>query len=348
MEMLDVYTDYLICQNKYATATGLSSLLGGEITHDKVTRFLRTNEFSSKDLWRYVKQSVREHEIDNGVLIIDDSIEEKPYTDENDINCWHYSHAKSDTVKGINLLSCMVRYNDFSVPVGYEIIKKDIQYCELESKKVRRKSEKTKNEFFQELLLRSVRNSIKFEHVLADNWYGSKANLNYIHYDLKKKFIIGIKSNRTVALSEKDANEGHFTQLKNLELEKDVLHHVWVKGIKFPIVLIKKVFKNENSIGTLYLISNDIQYNADHLYNIYQKRWRIEEYHKSIKQNSSLTTSPTKTMTTQRNHIFASIVGFCKLEMLKFKTKLNHFAIKYKLILKANQIAMQELKRMAA
>ena len=32
-DLLDIYTDYLICQNKYATATGLSSLLDGLISH---------------------------------------------------------------------------------------------------------------------------------------------------------------------------------------------------------------------------------------------------------------------------------------------------------------------------
>lgn len=44
--------------------------------------------------------------------------------------------------------------------------------------------------------------------------------------------------------------------------------------------------------------------------------------------------------------IFASFIAYCKLEILKIKTKLNHFAIKYKLILKSNLIAMQELKNM--
>ena len=44
--MLDLYSDYLISQNKYATATGLSDVLNGEISHDKVTRFLRQNNYS--------------------------------------------------------------------------------------------------------------------------------------------------------------------------------------------------------------------------------------------------------------------------------------------------------------
>jgi hypothetical protein len=38
MNMLDLYTDYLICKNKYVTATGLSVLVGSEYTHDKVSR----------------------------------------------------------------------------------------------------------------------------------------------------------------------------------------------------------------------------------------------------------------------------------------------------------------------
>ena len=39
MKILDLYTDYLISQNKYATSTGLSSLLEGSISHDKITSF---------------------------------------------------------------------------------------------------------------------------------------------------------------------------------------------------------------------------------------------------------------------------------------------------------------------
>jgi len=47
----------------------------------------------------------------------------------------------------------------------------------------------------------------------------------------------------------------------------------------------------------------------------------------------------------QKNPIFASIIAYCKLEFLKMKTSLNHFALKYKLILKANQMAFKELKK---
>ena len=48
-------------------------------------------------------------------------------------------------------------------------------------------------------------------------------------------------------------------------------------------------------------------------------------------------------MRSQANHIFASIVAFCKLEAMKVANATNHFAIKYKLLVKANMDAMSEL-----
>ena len=40
--MLDLYTHYLINSTKYMTATGLSRLFNNRFSHDKVTRFLNS------------------------------------------------------------------------------------------------------------------------------------------------------------------------------------------------------------------------------------------------------------------------------------------------------------------
>ena len=77
---------------------------------------------------------------------------------------------------------------------------------------------------------------------------------------------------------------GQFKQVSSLDLQDGQSIKAWLKGLEFPVALIKKVFINEdNSIGTLYLVSNDLDHDADYLYEIYQKRWQIEIYHKSIK-----------------------------------------------------------------
>ena len=49
--LLDLYRDYLISQNKYATSTGFSDLFNGSIRHDKMTRFLNDKLLGSKELW---------------------------------------------------------------------------------------------------------------------------------------------------------------------------------------------------------------------------------------------------------------------------------------------------------
>ena len=61
----------MICQNKYATATGLSDLLSGDISHDKITKYLNSVDLGSKELWEYNKREIRKHQNDkDGVLIL--------------------------------------------------------------------------------------------------------------------------------------------------------------------------------------------------------------------------------------------------------------------------------------
>lgn len=345
--LLDLYTDYLICQNNYATATGLADLLPSDLSHDKVTRFLNGQLLDGKALWHKVKPDIRKHETNTGgVLILDDTLLEKPYTDENDIICWHHCHSKNQHIKGVNILSCLVKYNDVTLPVGYELVKKDVTFCELKTRKVRRVASRTKNEHCRELIGQAVKNGVLFEYVLMDNWFSSQENLLYIN-GLGKKFIVGLKSNRTVATSEDNRAKGVWQRVDMIDIQDGGSVMIWLKGLDFPLTLVKKVFKNkDNTDGILYLVSNDVTANADTLLQTYQKRWDIEVYHKSIKQNSSLAKSPTKRVRSQSNHICASIMAFCKLELLKVTTATNHFALKYKLIIASNIAAFKELSHL--
>jgi len=348
-KLLDIYSDYLIAQNQYATATGLSELLDGQISHDTITRFLNHKEqCSSKELWEYIKPEVRKIEQnEGGVLILDDTIEDKTYTDENEIVCWHYSHAKGRCIKGINLLSCLIRYGDIALPIAFEPVCKEIRFCDIATKKEKRQASISKNMMFRAILAQARENRVKFDYVLADNWFGAKKNMEFIHYDMKSKFIIGVKANRLVAASVEERKKGQYQNLNTLPLKDGEKRIVYLKDFSFPVALIKKIFKNEDgSTGTLYLVTNDLENGADRIYEVYQKRWRIEEYHKSIKQNASLEKSPTKVVCSQKRHVFASIVAYCKLEFLKTKTSLNHFALKYKLLIKANQMAFLELNKL--
>jgi hypothetical protein len=81
---MDSDNDYLPGSFGQITATELSNLSDGVLSHDKITRRLSGNEYISMDLWREVKSLVRKNETEKSCLIFDDTIVSKPCTDEND------------------------------------------------------------------------------------------------------------------------------------------------------------------------------------------------------------------------------------------------------------------------
>ena len=346
-ELLDIYTDYLISSFGLTTGTGLSRLLNGEISHDRIQRFLASPAQGSKELWQVVKPFVRQIQSEAGDLIVDDSISEKPFTDENEIICWHYDHSKSITIKGINFVSVLYHANDVSLPVGYHLIEKTEFYIDKKTGKEKRRSPITKNEVFQNLLHQAVANEIPFRYVLADVWFASAKNMMFVKHEIKHDFIMPIKTNRKVALSLDDKKQGRYVRIDELELEADTVTTIYLESVDFPLLLVKQVFTNgDGSVGILYLLSSDLKLTYDDITTIYQRRWNVETYHKSLKQNASLSKSPTKTLTTQSNHLFASMCAFIKLEMLKVSTNTNHFALKAKLYLSALQSAFQKLNQL--
>ena len=345
LKILDLYTDYLISSFGQTTATGMARLLDNQMSHDKITRFLSSEEFTSKDLWKFAKTIVREIESDNRVIAIDDSIEEKPYTDENELICWHYDHSKCRSVKGICFITALYYSKGIKVPVAYNLVTKTEKKLS-DKGKIIRKSSITKNERYRNILNSCIKNKLFFKYVLNDVWYSSDENIKFVN-NLKKNFIMPLKKNRNVALSKMDKKNGRYVKIEKLCFEEKAVKTVYLEGVIPSVNLIKQVFKNDDgSFGVIYLITNDLDLTYDQIITIYKKRWKVEEFHKSIKNNASLAKSPTKTIRTQANHFFASMCAFIKLEGLSVKHKMNNFALKASLYLNAIKIAYEQLKKL--
>lgn len=342
--LLDIYTDYLISSFSKTTATGLSQMLDEHISHDKITRFLSKYPYPQKEYWQVIKPMVRQMESRDGVMIVDDTILEKPYSDENRIVAWHYDHTSGKSVKGVNIISLMYHANTVCLPVAFDIIEKNVVY-EDHNGKTKRKSNENKNSLFLQMLTQATfGNHIPFATVLGDSWFSSSENMTTIKQKLKKEFVFAIKSNRTLALSHEDKLRGIFHKVSTLALESNTCCIGYLRGLEFPIKLCKQHFTNKDgSIGELYLVSSNTDWDFSTIATTYQKRWHVEEYHKSIKQNTALGQSPTHTVTTQSNHFFASIFAYCKLEIMAIKNNMNHFALKSKLYIKAIKTAFNEL-----
>src|SRR5258708_5449760 len=346
-ELLDIYSEYLISSFGQTTGTGLAGLLGGSISHDQIQRLLGQEQFSAADLWGIVKPYVRQIQQDDGVVIIDDSIAEKPYTDENEIICWHYDHSQDRSIKGINFMTSLYHAGGYSLPVGFSIVAKTEYYTDKKTGKQKRRSPIRKNQSYRELLSAVSRNQIPFKYVLSDVWYSAADNMMFIKHELKKDFVMPLKANRKVALSEQAKRDGQWIRIDSLTLEPNTTQEIYLESVDFPLLLLKQVFANEHgSTGILYLVSSDTSLSFDGITTIYRKRWNVEPYHKSLKQNASLEKSPTHTVTTQTNHLIPSLWAYIKIEWLRRSTKLNHFSLKSKLYIDALHSSFDSLRQL--
>ena len=156
--------------------------------------------------------------------------------------------------------------------------------------------------------------------------------MEFIRKELEKHFIMALKCNRLVALSEKDKKQGKFLRIDELSWSTQTPVLAWIKGLDFPVLLHRQQFTNENgSVGTLYLTCSDLDRKAPEIEAIYQKRWKVEVFHKTLKSHVGLEKSPTQCVKTQGNHIFMAIYAAFQLECLHLKHKMSHFALRGKL-----------------
>lgn len=65
-------------------------------------------------------------------------------------------------------------------------------------------------------------------------------------------------------------------------------------------------------------------------------------FHKSLKQNAALGKAPVRRVVTRNNHVFAALYALLKLERLKIKRRLRHFALRAHLYRKTIRAAHDE------
>jgi hypothetical protein len=184
-DLLELYSDYLLSSFSHVTATGLSAMTGGEVSHDRITRFLASEEMDSRTLWRLVKPLARQVEDDDAVLVIDDTIEDKPYTDER--ACLLALRSLKGSIRqGFEPHRRALSGGEVCVPVAFELVKKSGWVFDGKKEKWRRKSLKTKNELYRGMLSACRSNQLKFRYVLSDVWYSASGNMDHIKRKLEK------------------------------------------------------------------------------------------------------------------------------------------------------------------
>ncbi len=139
----------------------------------------------------------------------------------------------------------------------------------------------------------------------------SQRNPTFIRHGLNKHFVVALKANRTAALRDE------------------------ARGMDFPVFLVRQAFRNKDgSTGVVYLACSDLNGNGEGIIAIYQRRWKVETYHKTLKSHASLAKSPTKTVRTQSNHCFPVSYAARRLSWLSVTDRLNYVALRTRLYLR--------------
>ncbi|MBK8563178.1 MAG: transposase [Saprospiraceae bacterium] len=352
-DTLELYVDYLIAHQGLVSAKDLSEVLGNALSHDHITWAIAQPELHQKDFWKLVKPFIRRIERDDGCIAVDDFIVEKPHSTPNSIITVNRDHSKQQYSLGINVLNFLytVASEDetmqVKVPLAFEVVSKTEAYMDKKSGKEKVKSPKTKNELMRErLAVLCHQNQVRYRYVLWDTWFCAADNMKFVVQELGKHFVGAIKENRKVALVGRDGKTGAYKPVSQQELQPNVVYKVHMESVPFDLFLVNKVYKNmDGSTGVVFLVTSDGGLDAERIFQLYQKRWKVEESHKSVKQNVGIAQSPTKMERSQKNHLFASMWGLVQLQgKLKIAHKKNHFALKHKIYLTALKAAWEEIR----
>jgi hypothetical protein len=162
------YIEYLLNTPINYTCSNLAEHLEN-VSHDSVTDFLQNSRFTPKELWELVKDRIDDSE--EAFLLVDDSVQNKQYSQVIETVKLQYSGNEHGLVKGIGLVN-LVHTNgamgDF-YPVNYRIYNPD-------------SDGKTKNDHFQEMFRQANLNqAIKARNIAFDSWYASVDNLKLVH-----------------------------------------------------------------------------------------------------------------------------------------------------------------------
>lgn len=258
---------------------------------------------------RFGPQARTQINLTSGILVLDDSTLEKPYSEFNALVYQHWSGKHKAVVSGINLLTLLWTAGVRGVPVDYRVFDKD-------------RDGKTKNDHFAEMLLAAFERGFKPALVCFDSWYASVENLKLVR-SLGWHFLTRLKANRQIrvsgsklqAVAEAGLTGGNGTV-------------VWLKG--FGEIKVFRIFATD---GTAEYWATSLREMTEPERETEAKAaWRIEMYHRALKQQCLIERAQCRRLRPVMNHIGLCIRAFVRLESHCYREKISWIEAKTSII----------------
>ena len=280
------YVEYLISTPINYTCSNLADHLD-DISHDVVTDYLSQERLTARHLWDLTKPFIEDKP--EACLIIDDSVQNKQYSQSIELVKRQYSGAEGGLVRGIGVVNLLhTDGNGQFYPIDFRIYAK-------------KHDGKTKNDHFREMLRHAIGDKqIQARTVLFDSWYASWQNLKLVHR-LGLTFYTVLKSNRLVSLNKEDG----YIHLDEIDWTTEQLQQgIVVKLNKVPFKV--KLFKLVATNGDIdWVITNDLDSTstAQVAQEANDVRWEVEQFHRELKQLTGSEKCQCRKQRSQRNHL---------------------------------------------
>ncbi len=307
------YCQYLLCSPLNYTLTNMADHIEG-LSHDKLNRTLRGEELTPALLWQSVKEGLVTSA--NGYLLFDDTVLDKRFGPKIEMTRRQWSGNVHAVIRGIGLVSCVYvspEREQFWV-IDYRVFDPD-------------SDGKSKLDHMEEMLEGVKERNIEFQTVLMDSWYATKEMMLLIdawHKDATtgpKWFYCPLKSNRKV---DDSGAVRPYRPVSELEWSAHELEHG--KIVKLHGFLGDKkvrLFRVEVSTHrTEYIVTNDLsQHSTLGTRRLCAVRWKIEQYHRELKQLTGIESCQCRKASLQRNHIHCALLVWTRLSQLAHQTQ---------------------------
>jgi hypothetical protein len=303
------YINFIIATPRDVTATEAERVQPeskNAPAHDAFTRLLSRLEPDAETLWQETRTQI---DLNTGILVLDDSTLEKPYSEFNALVYRHWSGKQKEVVSGINLMTLLWTDGVRCVPVDYRIFDKDTDG-------------KTKNDHFQDMLLAAFERRFNPELVCFDSWYASIDNLKLVR-SLGWHFLTRLKSNRQI-----NVNRSGLQAVSEAGLCGGDGTIVWLKG--FGEI---KAFRVRATDGTAEYWATSLREMTEAERETQAKSaWRIEMYHRALKQQCLIERAQCRRRRPVTNHVGLCIRAFVRIESHCYRERISWIEAKTSII----------------
>ncbi len=299
-----MYMGFLMSEPKSANCTRLAEVMG--ISHDSVNRFLLREAYEPEDLFNEAKAMLN---LVGGTLSVDDSVLDKPYSQHMELVGHFWSGKHHRVVKGVNLIT--LYYTDWqgrSPPVNYRVYDKA--------------DHKTKNDYFLEMLEQVLSWGLEPGFMTGDSWYSSASNLKTVK-NHRLGLLFAVESNRRVSVEK-----GRWVQVQQLDVPPDG-RLVWLREFG-EVKLFRTRLKDQLRHYVVFLPSTDsdsapyLSFRQREFEKVHDQHWRIEQYHRLIKQVCHIERFQVRRKVPILNHIFAALCSYVHLQRMQFTELIGH------------------------